>query len=213
MNAKVTKNTEVECSFSCGISRSRVRQLIIDFGAPSDPIQFKEWYRERKEKRKSTKRSEESYWESLARKHPRSNWWKSLGRNKNPLSRRKYDRKRESSPHGKLRNQLKARIHKALRAQNVTKRNGTFQLCGCSPQFLREWLQSQFTRGMTWKNQGTYWHIDHKIPVSTFDLSNSDQQRAAFHYSNLQPLRSFDNMSKHDRILPTQPELVIPIHL
>jgi hypothetical protein len=126
---------------------------------------------------------------------------------------RTHDRlKLATDPNYKLKQQLKSRIHKALRAQNVTKRNRTIELCGCSPDFLRGWLEQQFTAGMTWENQGEFWHIDHEIPVAAFDLRDPEQQRRCFHYSNLRALAAFDNMSKSDKIIPTQPELTLPFH-
>jgi len=42
-------------------------------------------------------------------------------------------------------------------------------------------------------------HIDHKIPCASFDLTDTDQQRACFHYSNLQLLWARDNIVKGAR--------------
>ena len=50
---------------------------------------------------------------------------------------------------------------------------------------------------MTWDNHGQ-WHIDHIKPCAKFDLTDKDQQKACFHYTNLQPLWKEDNLSKRD---------------
>ncbi len=48
---------------------------------------------------------------------------------------------------------------------------------------------------MTWDNYGK-WQIDHKIPCASFDLTDPEQQKSCFHFSNLQPLWAKDNNSK-----------------
>lgn len=87
---------------------------------------------------------------------------------------------------------LRARLNKILRISKSPKFDSTFALVGCGIEFLRGYLEAQFTEGMQWNNV----HIDHKQPLASFDLTDPEQQRAAFHYSNLQPLFAFDNMSK-----------------
>lgn len=49
---------------------------------------------------------------------------------------------------------------------------------------------------MTWKNHGLVWHIDHIKPCAKFDLTDSEQQRACFHYTNLQALPVLENLKK-----------------
>ena len=39
-------------------------------------------------------------------------------------------------------------------------------------------------------------HIDHIIPCKNFDLTDPNQQKKCFHYSNLQPLWGLDNLKK-----------------
>jgi hypothetical protein len=45
------------------------------------------------------------------------------------------------------------------------------------------------------------WHVDHIIPCSSFDLTDSEQQKKCFHYTNLQPLWAIDNLKKSNKIL------------
>ena len=65
-------------------------------------------------------------------------------------------------------------------------------------------LRNKFTLGMTWENHGygnDKWHIDHIIPCASFDLTNIEQQKKCFHYTNLQPLWQLDNIRKSDNLI------------
>jgi hypothetical protein len=70
-------------------------------------------------------------------------------------------------------------------------------LLGCSIEFLKKHLETQFTEGMSWDNYTYYgWHIDHIKPCKLFDLSKPEEQQKCFHYSNLQPMWWHDNLIK-----------------
>lgn len=66
---------------------------------------------------------------------------------------------------------------------------------GCTQGQLKAHIESLFVEGMSWDNYGE-WHIDHIKPCAAFDLSNELEFNKCFHYSNLQPLWAFDNISK-----------------
>ncbi len=107
----------------------------------------------------------------------------------------KIYQKRRSRPYEKLAASIRTRI------QGVVKKGyksaSTEELLGCTSKELKIYLQQQFKERMTWENYGFYgWHIDHKIPLSSFDLTKREEQKKAFHYTNLQPLWAKENMSK-----------------
>jgi len=55
---------------------------------------------------------------------------------------------------------------------------------------------------MTWENHGfDGWHVDHIKPCTSFDLTDLEQQKQCFHYTNLQPLWKKENFEKRDKIL------------
>jgi hypothetical protein len=109
-----------------------------------------------------------------------------------------------------IRRRLRSRVNRVLTGK--LKSAPTLTLLGCSLEQFKSHLESQFARGMNWNNYGRGWHIDHKEPCSSFDLSNPLEQRRCFHYSNLQPLWAKANRCKHARILPTQRELLINLN-
>lgn len=72
--------------------------------------------------------------------------------------------------------------------------------CGANGiKALCEHIESKFADGMTWENRQD-WQIDHIKPCASFDLTDPAQQRACFHYTNLQPLWTVDNQQKGCRI-------------
>lgn len=72
---------------------------------------------------------------------------------------------------------------------------------GCSIKEVKLHLERQFTEGMTWENYGFRgWHIDHIIPLASFDFLDEAQRVKAFHYTNLQPLWWIDNLQKNAKL-------------
>jgi len=97
---------------------------------------------------------------------------------------------------------LRSRVRDALHGQCKSK--STLKLLGCSVEELKLHLEKQFKPGMSWDNHGfgsDKWHIDHIKPCSSFDLTLECEQCKCFHYSNLQPLWQFENLSKGDKII------------
>jgi len=73
---------------------------------------------------------------------------------------------------------------------------------GLSLREFKIWIILKFKDGMMWSNHGRHtWHIDHKIPLCKFDLTNKEEAKKAWNYTNLQPLSAFDNLSKGHKIL------------
>ena len=92
---------------------------------------------------------------------------------------------------------LRSRLGGAVRRQATSKALKTAQLLGCTvPEFLAH-IAAQFRDGMSWENHGK-WEIDHIKPCRAFDLTDPEQQKACFHYSNMQPLWMGENRSKSD---------------
>lgn len=90
---------------------------------------------------------------------------------------------------------LRSRLNKALKGDIKSK--GTVALLGCSISELKAHLEAKFQPGMSWENWSLHgWHIDHIVPLSSFNLSSPEELKKACHYSNLQPLWAKDNLKK-----------------
>jgi len=96
----------------------------------------------------------------------------------------------------KISSRLRCRIKNSLLSN---KKNKTRELIGCNVDFLMGYLEKQFSEGMSWENYGK-WHIDHIFPLSSFDLTNGDEQIKACNYTNLQPLWAADNLRKSNKL-------------
>tara|TARA_B110000008_G_scaffold73511_1_gene74640 strand:+ start:1396 stop:2037 length:642 start_codon:yes stop_codon:yes gene_type:complete len=139
--------------------------------------------------------------------------WKQNNREKVRASQKKYSQRpeakkrinararerRKTDPQFKLRMNLSSRLWHALKGKNKSAR--TMKLVGCSIPHLMDHLEKQFLPGMTWENYGPVWHVDHMMPCDSFDLSDPEQQRRSFHYTNLQPLWGPENISKGNKII------------
>ena len=155
----------------------------------------RKWIQKNPEKRRAT-----------VKKYYQNNREKELARVKKSQQRPEYKKKRRArdkeryrtDPQFKIANNLRHLIYSALRG-NI-KSASTITLLGCTvPRFL-EHLEQQFQPGMTWENKGT-WHLDHMMPIASFDLTDPEQQRQCCHYTNFQPLWGKENIIKKDKIL------------
>jgi len=110
----------------------------------------------------------------------------------------KYNReKRKTDSNHRIACNLRNRVGLALKGN--PKLDTTIKLIDCSIEQLKQHLEKQFTKGMTFRNYGK-WHIDHIKPCASFDLSKPEEQHKCFHFTNLQPLWAKDNFKKHDKI-------------
>ena len=104
----------------------------------------------------------------------------------------------KNNPTVKLRNILGGRIYDALKNnKGIKKVLKTEELLGCTVAEARSYIESLWLPDMSWNNYSLHgWHVDHIIPLNTFDLSDIEQQKKAFHYTNLRPLWSTDNLQR-----------------
>ena len=116
---------------------------------------------------------------------------------------KRVKQRRQTDINFKILGNLRSRVFHALKGNIKSK--PTNLLIGCSVDFLKQYLASQFLPGMTWKNHGNgwlgkkEWHIDHIKPCVLFDLSKPSEQYKCFNYTNLQPLWAIDNLIKSDK--------------
>ena len=146
---------------------------------------------------------------TIRKNHYKANRQSTLSKNKewkdnNRIRIRETERNREASRRKvdiefKIRKQLRSRLYSAVR--NGQKTGSAIENLGCSVEYFKAYLQSLFKPGMTWDNWSyNGWHIDHIIPLDSFDLNDSSQLGKACHYTNLQPLWAKDNFAKSNKV-------------
>lgn len=97
---------------------------------------------------------------------------------------------------------IRRRILNAIKMKKTSKHYKFADLLGCTGEECYNYLLSQFTEDMTEEAfmNGDI-HIDHIRPVSSFNLTDPQQQKECFHYTNLQPLWAKENLSKGSKII------------
>jgi len=122
---------------------------------------------------------------------------KEIGKVYAPIRKKRLNEKYHTDEKYQLTTILRSRLHKAL---SRNKNDTTINYIGCDVVFLKKWLEFRFDENMNWTNLGSYWHIDHILPINRFDFTNERHKYICFHWTNLQPLTCFDNQSKSDSL-------------
>jgi len=118
----------------------------------------------------------------------------------NEYARKYQTDRRKADPIYKLTADVRHRLIGFLKVHNMRKTNRTFKMVGCTPEFLKKYLEKKFKPGMTWKNHTQKgWHIDHIIPLNAAKTSEAVEK--LMHYTNLQPLWGIENIKKGNKII------------
>lgn len=80
----------------------------------------------------------------------------------------------------------------------LTGKQGSSRHLSYTMEELKKHLERQFCDGMNWGNYGAAWHVDHIVPISSFNITgpNCEDFRACWALSNLRPLWADMNLSK-----------------
>ena len=140
------------------------------------------------------------YQKKYRAKHPEAGArWAKENPEKRKETMRRADRKRYSTPKGKLLRTMRRNIWTCLK--NGKAGASWESLVGYSLGDLKDRLESQFMEGMTWDNYGE-WHIDHIIPKSVFNFSKPEHRdfKRCWDLNNLQPLWARENIQKSNKL-------------
>tara|TARA_A100001015_G_C14993534_1_gene715117 strand:+ start:275 stop:964 length:690 start_codon:yes stop_codon:yes gene_type:complete len=147
-------------------------------------------------------KSREKYYKSSKYKITKNKYRKS-SKGKETL-RTYYRKRRKTDPVFKLIGNIRNRLNQYLKASNITKTNSTFKIVGCTPEYLKKYLEKQFyanpktNEPMTWENYSLKgWHVDHIKPLDNAETSEDLEELC--YYTNLQPLWADENIKKSNK--------------
>jgi hypothetical protein len=118
-------------------------------------------------------------------------------------------KRRAGNPIVRLANSMRRSIRRYLDVSQKGEMS-SFEIIGCSRDGLRKHLESKFKDGMTWENYGKHWHIDHIVPL--ISAKSADEVKRLCHWTNLQPLTAFENISKGSKRHPVKAHLALTSH-
>jgi hypothetical protein len=161
---------------------------------------IKEYFQNNKEKHKEyCKEYRENNKEKLNKKN------KEYRKNNKEKLNEYQKNKKQTNPLFKLRGNISNLIYISIKKQGYTKRSQTYKILGCTYEEFKIHLENQFTKGMSWENQGE-WHLDHIYPVSL--AKDEEELYSLNHYTNFQPLWAEDNIRKGNKIIEQQLKLL-----
>jgi hypothetical protein len=123
--------------------------------------------------------------------------YKQLNREKINKTRREYIKKLMKNPFEKIKRNMKSLISCKLRSY---KSKHTADYLGTNIQSIMAWIEFNMDNEMNWDNYGSYWEIDHSIPISLFDMSNQTEVLDCFCWMNLMPMEKLQNCKKYNKL-------------
>jgi len=105
--------------------------------------------------------------------------------------------KRKKDPIKKMAIRIRSCIASAFRYKGFKKNSKSTQILGCTYDELKNHIEKQFTKGMSWDRLSEI-HIDHIIPLAT--AKTIEDVIALNHFTNLRPMWAKDNILKSNKL-------------
>ncbi len=142
---------------------------------------------------KIKKKSKDYYHNNKESENIRSKNW----RDNNKSHIRQYNNeRRKNNPLIRFNEAFRSSFRKSLKGKKSGK---TFDNLPYSQEELKFHFEKQFTEDMNWENYGTFWHIDHIVPLAYYSPKGEKDPNflKAWSLANLQPLEASKNISKN----------------
>jgi hypothetical protein len=93
---------------------------------------------------------------------------------------------------------MRSRLSESLRGKPLSQT--TQRLIGIDFDIFTKWIEFQLEEGMTMENYGSGWHLDHVLPISSFNLLDEEELIKAMNWMNIRPLPPLKNAQKSNKI-------------
>jgi hypothetical protein len=137
------------------------------------------------------------YYENREENISKNKKYKQENKEKVNETRRKYMKKLMENPEEKIKRNMKSLISSKLRN---SKSRHTSDYLGKGMKDIISWIEYNMEQDMTWENYGSYWEIDHSLPISLFDVLKENEMILCFCWMNLMPMLKFENNRKSNKI-------------
>jgi hypothetical protein len=182
------KTRSLGYSYRCKICSSQIhKEKYYDKSLLTRKGKYNDYYKQRHQNKTPEQRQQQ-------REYLRE-WNK---KEENKQKRNKYQREvYRKRPQNIIINHLRKRINDFIKG--TTKKQKYLDILGCSSEEYKLYLEKLFDENMTWENYGTYWEIDHIIPLSLFNMEDWVEVKKSFHFTNTQPLSVIENRKKSNK--------------
>jgi len=144
----------------------------------------------------------DSYYRNKPQRSLKNKKWQKNNPDKVSQGKKRQREKNKNNPFFKINKLISNGIRSTLQRNNLSKRGRPWEtLVTFTAQELKLHLESLFTDGMNWQNQGKNgWHIDHILPVELFEYTNTNDLQFKYCWSlkNFRPLWAKENWEKYD---------------
>jgi hypothetical protein len=189
------------CSLCCQpvsillfVKRKRSKDGLDSWCKACSRVKAKEWNKENRQRRRSINKAYATKNRYKVLQDMRDWYRNNATRTKENIKRRTKEREKTDT-NFLLTRRLRSRLGSALKGNYKT--GSAVRDLGCSIEFLRQHLESQWQEGMSWDNYGRDgWEIDHIVPLGISDLSDPNVFKTVCHYTNLRPLWKAQNLSR-----------------
>ena len=114
-------------------------------------------------------------------------------------TRRKYTKEKMKNIEERLKRNMKS-----LLCSKINKSKSSSIYFGETIENIKKWLEFNFDEYMNWENYGSYWQIDHVLPINCFNILDENENIICFSWMNLMPLPKILNLKKSDNIISSR---------